>query len=80
MIDPYDSYALVTLFSRTFIIKGNADNGKNPLSYSFSILMTPFPVIAFIKNEGTGCINEEALSAINERAIGAIIAGRNPTS
>ena len=39
--------------------------------------MTPFPEIAFINEETTGCINEETIGAINEAAIGAIIAPRN---
>ena len=39
--------------------------------------MTPFPVIAFVNEEATGCVNEEAIDTINEAAIVAIIAGRN---
>ena len=57
---------LHTSFPRTFIIKSNANNGGNP----------PFPVIAFINEEVTGCINEETIDANNEAAIGAIIAPR----
>ena len=60
----------MTAFSRIFIIKGNANNRRNQLSCPFPILMTPFPVIAFI--------NEEPIRAVNEAAIGAIIAPRNP--
>ena len=59
---------LVTPLTRTFIINGNVNNGRNPAS-------CPFPVKAL---EATGCINEEAIYAINEPAIGAIIAPRNP--
>ena len=53
-------------FSRTFIIKGNANNGRNPPS-------CPFPDMVFINEKAIGCINEEAIGAINEAAIGAII-------
>ena len=42
------------------IIKGNTNNGRNPPSCPFPALMTRFPVIAFINNEATGCVNEEA--------------------
>ena len=62
----------MTSFWRAFIIKGNANNGRIPPSCHFSARMTLFPVIAFINEEATGCINEEA--------IGAIIGGRNPPS
>ena len=64
--------AIGTPVPSPFIIKGNANEGGNP----FSVLLTPFPDIAFIKKEATGCINEEAIDAINEAAIGAIIAPR----
>ena len=40
--------------------------------------MTPFPDIAFINEEVTGCINGEAIGAINEVAICAIMLTRNP--
>ena len=60
----YPFPALLTSFPRTFIIQGNANNGRN--------LLSPFPVIAFI--------NEEATGVFNEAAIGAIIAQRNPPS
>ena len=66
--------ALVTSFPRTFIIKGNAYNGRN----SPDALVTLFPT--FFNEETTGCINEEATGAINDAAIGAIIAGRKPLS
>ena len=39
----YPLHALVTLFlDRAFIIKGNANNERNPHSDSFPALMTPF--------------------------------------
>ena len=40
----------VTLFPRTFIIKGDAVNGRNPPSCRFTAFMTLFPVTAFIKD------------------------------
>ena len=67
----------LTLCPRTYIIKGNANIGRNPPCCSFSDLMTPFPAIAFINEEATGCINEEVIGAINEAAIGTTIASRN---
>ena len=78
MLDPFP--ALLTPFPRIFIIKSNANNGRNPPSFLFSNPMTPFPDIAFINDEINGCINEEAIVAIDEAAIGAIIAPRNPPS
>ena len=39
----------------------------------------PFLVIAFSIKETTGCINKEAISAINEAAIGATIAPKKST-
>ena len=69
----YPLPALVTPFPRTFIIKGNANNERNPPSCSS-------PVIAFINEKVTGCVNEEATGAINEAVIGSIIASRNPPS
>ena len=71
--------AIVTPFPRTFIIKVNANNGRIQQSCPFPALMTPFAVTAFINEEATVCINGETIGAINEAAIGAIIAGRNPT-
>ena len=62
--------ALVTPFRTTFVIKGNANNRRNRSSF-------PFPDIAFINEEATGCINEEAIGPINEATIGTIIAPRN---
>ena len=56
-----------------FIIKDNANNGRNPHSCLF-------PIVAFISEENTGCINEEATGAISEATTGAIIAPRNPPS
>ena len=73
----YHLPALVTHFPRTFIIKGNANNGINLFSYLFPALMTPFPVIAYINGKATGCINKEAIDNINEGVIGAILAPRN---
>ena len=65
--------ALVTPFQDiAFIIKGNANNGRNPPSCLFPALMTPFPAIAFINEEATGCINEEATGCINEELTGCI--------
>ena len=58
----YPLPALVTSFPRTFIIKSNVNNGRNPSSCLF-------PVIAFINKEVTSCVNEEATGAINEAAI-----------
>ena len=60
---------LVTPLTRTFIIKGNVNNGRNPPS-------CPFPVKALV---ATGCMNEEAIDAIKEPAIGAIIAPKKST-
>ena len=60
-------------FSRTFIIKGNANNGKN-------LHFCVFPVIAFVNKKVIGCTNEEAIGAINEASIGAIIAPGNSPS
>ena len=69
----YPLPALVTPFPRTFIIKGNANNERNPPSCTS-------PVIAFINAKATGCVNEEAIRAFNEAVIGSIIAPRNPPS
>ena len=68
----YPFLALAIPFPGTFIIIGNANNGRNPPSCHFSVLVTLFPVIAFI--------NEEAIDAMNEAAIRVIIAPRNPHS
>ena len=69
----YPLLNLLAPFSRTFNIKGNGNDGKNPHSYTF-------PDIAFINEEITGCVNEEAIRAINEAAIGATRALRSPSS
>ena len=61
--------ALVTTFCITFIIKGNAYNRRNTN-------LGPFPDIAFINEEPTGCINGETIDAVNEVAISFIIAPR----
>ena len=67
--------AFLSPFPRNFMIKGNAINGSNP-AYAFPAVMTHFPDIAF-NEEVTGCIIEQAMGAINEAAIGAIISLRN---
>ena len=66
----YPLPALLTPFHKTFIIKDNANNGRNPPSCLF-------PIIAFINEEDTGCINKEVIGAINETTTSAIIASRN---
>ena len=53
----YSFPALLTPFARTFFIKGNANDGRNPYS-------CPFPAIAFINEEATGCINQAAIGPI----------------
>ena len=69
----YPLPAFLTPFPRTFIIKGNANNGRNLPS-------CPFPVIAFINEEEIGCVNEETVYVINEAAIDAIRTPRNTPS
>ena len=54
----------MTTFTITFIDKGNANNGQNPPSPPFPVLITPFLDIAFIDAEATGFINEAATGAI----------------
>ena len=39
--------------------------------------MTPFSDIEFINVKATACTNEEAILAINEAAIGVVMAPRN---
>ena len=68
--------ALLNHFPRTFIIKGSANNRRNPPSCP-SALTTPFPVITFINEQATDFINDGAIGATNEAAIGTIIARRN---
>ena len=63
--------ALVTYFPKTLTIKGNANNEWNAPSCLFSVK-------AFIYEEDTGCINEEATGAISKAAMDAIIAPRIP--
>ena len=85
-ISLYPFPALLSSFHMTFIIKGNANNGRNLSSCAFPTPMTLFPNIAHINKEGIGCINKEAIGtingtaigAINETVIGDIIAARNP--
>ena len=84
----YPFPALVTPFPRTFITKGNANNGRNPPPCPLPAIATPFcpfpplvtPVKVFIKEEATGYINKEVTGDTNEATIGAIIAGRSPPS
>ena len=61
----YPFHALITSFSRTFIIEDNGNNGRN-------LAFCPFLDIAFIKEEDTGSIDGKAIGAINEATIGAI--------
>ena len=70
----YPFPALVNYFRRTFIIKSNTNNEKNPHSCPFPATMTRFPDISFINEEATGYINEEVIGVINEAAIGVIMA------
>ena len=67
----------MTSFLRTFIVKGNANNGRNLPSSPFFGLMTPFPVIGFINEKARSCIKEKAIRAINETTIGTIISPKN---
>ena len=60
----YPLSALVTPFPRAFIIKSEANNGRNPSS-------CPFPYSTFKNEETTGCINEEVINAINKAARGS---------
>ena len=53
----YPLPALLSPFPNTFIIKGSANNGRNPHS-------CPFAVKEFINEEAIGCINEETIVAI----------------
>ena len=64
-------------FSQSFHIY-NANNRRNSPSCPFPALMTPFSKSEFINGENTGCVNKPAIGAINEEAIGVIIAPRNP--
>ena len=64
-------------FLRAFIIKDSANNRRDSPYYSISVLITPFPVTAFINEEATGCINEKTIQAINEATIGTIIDPEN---
>ena len=71
LLTPFST--LLTTFPRTFILKSNAINGRNP-PYCL------FPVIEFIDEEATDCINEEVIVVINKAAIGAIIVPENRPS
>ena len=56
---------LVTSFPDTaYIIKGNANDGRNPHYCPFPGLMTPFPNIACTNNEAADCINKEFIGSI----------------
>ena len=67
--------AFVTLFKDVaFIIKGNANNGRNPSYYPFPALMIPFPDKAFINEKTAGCVYGKA---VIEAAIGAFIVPRS---
>ena len=68
---------LVTPFPRTSIIRGNANNERNPPFCTFPAVLTRFPVTALINEKASRCINEEATGGYNE---GAIIAERNAPS
>ena len=68
---------LVTPFPRTFIIRGNANNERNPPFCTFPAVLTRFPVTALINEKASRSINEEATGGYNE---GAIIAERNAPS
>ena len=57
----------MTPFPRNSIIICNAINERNP-PYYFYALLTPSPVIVFMNEEATGCINKEAIGAISEVA------------
>ena len=59
----------MTPFPRNSIIICNAINERNP-PYYFYALLTPSPVIVFMNEEATCCINKEAIGAISEVASG----------
>ena len=74
----YPLLALVTSFPDiVFIIKGNANNGRNLPYCPFRVLMTHLRVISFINEEASGCITDKSIGAIHESAIDGIIAPRN---
>ena len=61
---------VVSTFSRTFIIKANANKGRN--------LPPPhLPDITFINQEATDCIKEKVVDGINKATMRAIIATRD---
>ena len=74
----YPVLAVVTPFPRTFIINGNANNERIPLSCSSPAFMTLFPDMDIINEKAIVCINEEAKSSINEEV--ATDAIRAPTN
>ena len=63
----------MTPFLRTFIVKSNANNGRNLPSSPFFGLMTAFPVIGFINEKARTCIKEKAIRATNETTIDTFI-------
>lgn len=64
----YSLPAVLTRFTRSLIIKGNANNGTIPLSFPFPALVTSFLDIAFNNDDATDCINEETIGVTNEVA------------
>ena len=80
LLYPFPPLATLFPLQLFFIIKYNANNERNPPSCPFFALMTPFRNVAFIHEEARGYISEAVIDAINESAIGVIIAPRNPTS
>ena len=62
----YPIPALLTPFPRTFIIKGNADEGKNSPSCPFPALMTSFPDIEFLNEETTSCISGKVIGSMKQ--------------
>ena len=71
---------LMTTFPRNFIIKDTAINKRILPSCPFPALVTPFLDKVFTNEEATDCINKEVIGAINEAAMGAIMAPRNSPS
>lgn len=67
----------LTCFSRTFIITGNSNYGRIPSSCSFPAFVTSFSYVPFINEQDTGCINVEAIVAVNKGSKGVIITPRN---
>ena len=72
----YSFLDFLTLFPKNFIIN-NAYDGRNIPSCPFLAFVTSFTDTVIIIEEATGCIIEEDKIAINESAMGGIIAPRN---